>query len=78
MATAYKRDGNYLFIEIAETKYLVDTTIGYPRFFRELAGKALHAQDRANWKTARNNAALMQAFVEDVAALQKKWRATMS
>jgi diadenosine tetraphosphate (Ap4A) HIT family hydrolase len=65
--------GKYLFTAINNDKFLVDTKLGYPRFFRERFAKVLGAEERANWKEARNNKKLMKTFEKDILALEKKW-----
>lgn len=63
----------YLFVENANEMWLVDTSLGFPRFFREIFSKLLGVKNRADWKATRNNAELMTQFKEDIKNLEKKW-----
>lgn len=74
LKTEFEQCGKYLYTEINNRKWLVDSSLGYPRFFRERFGKTLGAEERANWKTARNNKGLMEVFREDILDLEEKWK----
>jgi diadenosine tetraphosphate (Ap4A) HIT family hydrolase len=69
----FAKKGKYLFTEIEGRKCLVDTSIGYPRFFRERFAEALNAGKRANWKEARDSPELMKLFERDIKVLESKW-----
>jgi len=70
----FKKQGKYLFVEIANQKYFVDVKLAYPRFFREKFAVALNASDRADWKAASNSEKLMKIFENDISDLREKWR----
>lgn len=70
----FKKQGKYLFVEIANEKYFVNVELGYPRFFREKFAIALNAGERADWKAASKNEKLMGIFKNDVADLREKWK----
>ncbi len=70
----FKKSGKYLFVEVKNETWLVDTSIGYPKFFREIFAKTLMVEERADWKATRNNPKLMAEFKEDVKDLMAKWK----
>lgn len=74
LKTEFEKCGKYLYTEIDNRKWLVDSSLGYPRFFRERFGKTLGVEDRANWKTARDNSELMKIFGKDILDLEEKWK----
>lgn len=63
----------YLFIEISK-KYLIDTKIGFPRFFRDRFAEALGAKERGNWKQTENNEELKKSFKKEIEVLKLKWK----
>ncbi len=63
----------YLFFENKNQMWLVDTKLGFPRFFRDIFAKLLSAEKRANWKKARENQELMQQFKKDIFTLINNW-----
>jgi diadenosine tetraphosphate (Ap4A) HIT family hydrolase len=71
----FKAKGQYLFLEVASQKYLIDTAIGQPRFFRELLAKALGAPERADWRATEKDPLLMQVFTDEILRLKDKWQA---
>ena len=74
MQYEFKRSGMYLFFSIDQDKWLVDTNIGKPRFFRDRFAKALGRPERGNWKEMHSNPVLMAQAEEDIHDLLKKWR----
>jgi len=72
--TEFNKNHQYLFVAINNNKLLVDTKIGYPRFFRDRFAKALDAEERGNWKKTRNNVELMKIFETDIQKLKNKWK----
>jgi len=70
---ALKKDGKYLFFSIGDNKFLVDTKIGQPRFFRDRFADALGAGERGNWKETEKNEELMKTFDDEVKSLKNKW-----
>lgn len=74
LKTEFEQCGKYLYTETGNRKWLTDTSLGHPRFFRERFGKILGAEKRANWKTARNIKGLMKVFKKDILDLEEKWK----
>lgn len=72
--TEFKKTGKYLFVEIANKKYLIDIKLAHIGFFREKFAIALNTKKRADWKMARNDEKLMKDFKNDVSDLRKKWK----
>jgi diadenosine tetraphosphate (Ap4A) HIT family hydrolase len=70
----FKRSGKYLFVEVDGRRWLVDTSLGYPRIFRDRFAHALNAQRRADWRRTESDKELMVAFQEDMVDLEKKWK----
>lgn len=70
----FKLRGKYLFFENANEMWFVDTSLGYPRFFRNIFAELLDVKDRADWKATRDNSKLMAEFKKDMAELSKKWK----
>ncbi|MFZ2189667.1 MAG: HIT family protein [Candidatus Magasanikiibacteriota bacterium] len=73
MKKEFVQKQKYLFLENKNQKWLVNTDLGYPRFFRDIFGRLLGAEERSNWKTAENNQKLMLEFEKDILALIEKW-----
>ncbi|MDB4984405.1 MAG: hypothetical protein JWM20_584 [Patescibacteria group bacterium] len=70
----YKSDGQYLFFSIGDGNFLVDTNLGYPRFFRDRFAGALGNANRANWKEMHEDAELMAlAHLENLRVMEK-WK----
>lgn len=46
----FKKHGGYLFFSIGNDKWMVDTTLAAPRFFRDRYALALKKPYRGNWK----------------------------
>jgi len=69
----FSKKKKYLFFENINQKYLVNTDIGYPRFFRELFAKSLKVNHRANWKEAKKNPGLILQFKKDIELLKNRW-----
>lgn len=72
--TEFNKNHKYLYLAINNDKFLIDTKIGRPRFFRDRFAKALGAEERGNWKEARNSSELMKAFERDIKKLKGKWK----
>ena len=73
MKKEFEKNNKYLFFENKNRMWLVNTKLGFPRFFRDIFAELLNAKKRANWKKARENKELMQQFEKDISALTKKW-----
>ncbi len=69
----FSRKGQYLFFSINDDAWLVDTALGAPRFFRDRFAAALGRPERGNWKTMREDAALMREASEEIAETKRKW-----
>ncbi|MCK4729768.1 MAG: HIT domain-containing protein [Candidatus Aenigmarchaeota archaeon] len=70
----FDEKNKYLFLENNNEMYMVDTDLGYPRFFREIFAKLLNVEERANWKKTMENEELMRQFKTDIKELTAKWR----
>ena len=70
----FNKQGKYLQVEVRNKIYLVDTAIGYPKFFRELFAKALGAPERADWRTARQDKNLDKLMDKGIENLKNKWK----
>lgn len=70
----YHQKGKYLFIQLNEKLWCVDTKIGFPRIFRDRIAAALGHPERGDWKKAEENRKLMKEFAADVRELEAKWR----
>jgi len=65
--------GKYLYVAIDDKRWLVDTNIGFPRFFRDRFAEAMGAIERENWKKAKDNPVLVKLFEIDVQRLKERW-----
>jgi hypothetical protein len=70
----FMEKGKYLFLENRDRMYLVDTKLGYPRFFRDIFAGLLGAEARADWQRAREDGELTAQFNKDISALTEKWK----
>lgn len=73
LKTEFLNKGRYLFVALNDEKWLVDTKIGYPRFFRDRFANLLNATERGNWKETRDNAKLMETFAAEIQNLKNNW-----
>jgi diadenosine tetraphosphate (Ap4A) HIT family hydrolase len=73
LSDTLQKDKKYLFCAINDNKYLVDTRIGSPRFFRDRFAKAFGTEERGNWKETERNEELMKTFGAEVQNLKDKW-----
>ncbi len=73
----FKKEKMYLFFSIGKSMWVVDTTIGKPRFFRDRFAKALLRPERGNWKVMRNNISLMNQAHEEITDLIHKWKLSL-
>ncbi|MEK9143849.1 MAG: HIT family protein [Patescibacteria group bacterium] len=71
---AYQKEGKYLFFSIENDSWLVDVSLGKPRFFRERFAKALGVPEREDWKSMQGNASLMEKAECEIESVQRKWR----
>ncbi len=59
LQSLYRKDGQYLFFSIETQMWVVDASLGAPRFFRDRFAAALGRPERGNWKEMHTNNALM-------------------
>ncbi len=65
IVTLFKQEGKYLFFSIDQQKWIVDTALGVPRFFRDRFAKALGCHERGDWKAIRKEHRLMEICAEE-------------
>lgn len=70
---AFKEEHKYLYVAINEEKWLVDTKIETPGFFRNRVSKALNLSERGDWRKAEDSPKLMSEFERDIQELINKW-----
>jgi diadenosine tetraphosphate (Ap4A) HIT family hydrolase len=70
----FKKENKYLFFSIGVDKWVVDKSIGTPRFFRDRFAYVLGNSSRGNWKEMRNNIQLMKTAQEEIRNLELKWK----
>lgn len=75
LRTVFAKDQLYLFLAIGDEQWLVNTTLGTPRFFRDRFAKVLGNPLRGDWKSMRENPVLMQEAESEIANLEKNWSA---
>ncbi len=73
MKSEFEAKRKYLFFENKNQMWLVDTKLGFPRFFRDIFARLLNVEERADWQKARENEILRQQFKKDIFALKNKW-----
>lgn len=74
LSAEYDKENKYLFCSVGTASYLVDTSIGTTRFFRDRFAKALSHPERGDWKAMRENDAIMDDVRRDIRRLKDKWR----
>lgn len=65
----------YLFFSIDDSAWLVDESLGGPRFFRDRFARALGVPERGEWKKIQDNPEWRARFETENRAVQKKWAA---
>lgn len=70
----FREDGKYLFFSIDDQMWVVDTSLGMPRFFRDRFAKVLGAPERGNWKSMHVDARLMEIAGREIEHVQTKWK----
>ena len=63
----------YLYVSVNDKKWVVDTDLGFPRFFRDRFAKVLGVEERSNWKKAREDHSLENTFDKEIKNLKNKW-----
>ena len=69
----FKNDGRYLFLAINDQSWIVDPSLGAPRFFRDRFASALGVPERGNWQEMDDNPALMQTAEQEIARCKERW-----
>ena len=69
----YKKNGDYLFFSLDINKFVVDTGLGKPRFFRDRFANALGSPERGNWKEMDKNIVLAAETEKEMNQLILKW-----
>lgn len=72
LSDIYQAEGQYLFVSIGEKMWVVDSSLGVPRFFRDRFARVLNKLERGNWKELRKNSILLQECHEDNVRCQAK------
>jgi diadenosine tetraphosphate (Ap4A) HIT family hydrolase len=67
--------GMYLFFSIGDQSWLVDATLGFPRFFRNKFAVALNRPERSDWKHMEEDAELARAARGENGNLIDRWKA---
>ena len=70
---AFRKDGQYLFISVGDQARLVDTSLGYPRFFRDRFASALGKREAGDWQKSKNNIAAKLQSEAAIRNLERKW-----
>lgn len=70
----FELEDKYLFFSIEDGGWVVDTELGFPRFFRDRFAEALGRPERANWKEMHTNKDLMVAANKENGRVQELWR----
>ncbi len=73
LKSAYIKDGKYLYFSIDNQKWLVDTTLGAPRFFRDRFAQVLGVPNRGNWKEMDKDKSLMDQVIREMRMVQNEW-----
>jgi diadenosine tetraphosphate (Ap4A) HIT family hydrolase len=73
LRTEFNENGKYLFFASNDDKFLVDTKIGQPMFFRNRISSVLGAKERGNAQATEDNKELMKTFGTEIRNLEEKW-----
>jgi diadenosine tetraphosphate (Ap4A) HIT family hydrolase len=65
LVDVFQQEGQYLYFSIEQRQWVVDTSIGVPRFFRDRFAKALGCPQRGDWKATLKNPQLMSIGKEE-------------
>jgi diadenosine tetraphosphate (Ap4A) HIT family hydrolase len=74
LTKVFESKGQYLFFSIENQMWLVDTDLGFPRFFRDKFAQAVGRQERGNWKQMHEDANLMSVADAENERLRVKWK----
>ncbi len=69
----YQKNGKYMFLQINNNLFSVDTKIGKPKFFRDLFALYYGSEERGNWKGMDRNEKIMEEAAKEVNSLKEKW-----
>ncbi|MBU1327134.1 HIT domain-containing protein [Patescibacteria group bacterium] len=69
----FRKEGKYLYFSIGDKKWVVNTGLGSPRFFRDRFAKAIGNPLRGDWKKMSQNSKLMMEAERDIQDLRDKW-----
>lgn len=70
----FLKDGRYLFFSIQNRLWLIDVSIGAPRFFRDRFAKALRSPERGDWKKMHKNRKTMAEVSQEIKNLKWRWQ----
>lgn len=70
---AFSEHGKYLFFSIGHEGWFVNSKLSVPRFFRDRFAIAAIHPERGNWKTMRENIALMEEAQEEIHECKRKF-----
>lgn len=74
----FTKDGQYLFFSIQNRLWVVDVSLGKPRFFRDRFAKALGRLERGDWKKMHQNKKIMAEVSQEIHNLKKRWQSCFS
>ncbi len=69
----FQKDGQYLFFSIEVNNWIVNTDLGFPRFFRDRFAEAMNAPRRKDWKQMSQNKDLMAEAKAENEGLLERW-----
>ena len=70
----FEREGGYLFFSIEDGKWVVDSNLKAPRFFRDRFARLLGRPERGNWKEMHFNPTIMARVDEENRNVTKLWQ----
>ena len=69
----FQKENQYLFFSLGKEMWVVDASIGMPRFFRDRFASFIGKPERANWKETRRNPQLLDAGHAENKLCQQKF-----
>ena len=70
----FKENKKYLFLQINNEMFSIDTKFGKPRLFRELFAEFFGGKERGDWKEMDKDKELMEESGKEIENLKEKWR----
>lgn len=70
----YAKDGKYLYFSIRNDEWVVDTTLGAPRFFRDRFARVMSHSNRGNWQEMQQDSDEMDIATSEIEDTKRKWR----